>query len=179
MRRTAPHPPAPGRWSVLLSGPGPSSQDRAGGWLGHTEGGWSQTTPHPPMLFDLSLLPPPPWSVPQPPGKALTGRSVGPSSALPGDPYSPAAGPADFEISPSASSDSGESTSVRAPRIPNPVCFPHPQSGSTPGQVGLWPPAVHGRFLSRAWPSPWEPQTGSGVGWGGVSSLFPLCTWPE
>ncbi|XP_058584561.1 voltage-dependent calcium channel beta subunit-associated regulatory protein isoform X7 [Neofelis nebulosa] len=44
----------------------------------------------------------------QPPGKALTGRSVGPSSALPGDPYNSAAGPADFEISPLASSDSGE-----------------------------------------------------------------------
>ncbi|KAM4887993.1 voltage-dependent calcium channel beta subunit-associated regulatory protein isoform 1-T2 [Thomomys bottae] len=49
----------------------------------------------------------------QPPGKALTGRSVGPSSALPGDPYNSAAGSADFsEISPSASSDSGEGTSL-------------------------------------------------------------------
>ncbi|CAK7293116.1 Voltage-dependent calcium channel beta subunit-associated regulatory protein [Vulpes lagopus] len=46
----------------------------------------------------------------QPPGKALTGRSVGPSSALPGDPYSSAVGPADFEISPLASSDCGEGT---------------------------------------------------------------------
>ncbi|XP_034509013.1 voltage-dependent calcium channel beta subunit-associated regulatory protein-like, partial [Ailuropoda melanoleuca] len=46
----------------------------------------------------------------QPPGKALTGRSVGPSSALPGDPYNSAVGPADFEISPLASSDSGEGT---------------------------------------------------------------------
>lgn len=48
----------------------------------------------------------------QPPGKSLTGHSVGPSSALPGDPYSSV----DFsEISPSASSDSGEGTSVRVP----------------------------------------------------------------
>ncbi|XP_047566035.1 voltage-dependent calcium channel beta subunit-associated regulatory protein isoform X5 [Lutra lutra] len=46
----------------------------------------------------------------QPPGKALTGHSVGPSSALPGDPYNSAVGPADFEISPLASSDSGEGT---------------------------------------------------------------------
>ncbi|KAM5238644.1 voltage-dependent calcium channel beta subunit-associated regulatory protein [Ctenodactylus gundi] len=52
----------------------------------------------------------------QPPGKALTGRSVGPSSALPGDPYNSAAsGVTDFsEISPSASSDSGESASLDA-----------------------------------------------------------------
>ncbi|XP_070478330.1 voltage-dependent calcium channel beta subunit-associated regulatory protein isoform X1 [Equus przewalskii] len=48
----------------------------------------------------------------QPPGKALTGRSVGPSSALPGDPYNSAVGPADFEISPSVSSDSGEGPSL-------------------------------------------------------------------
>ncbi|KAM5309357.1 voltage-dependent calcium channel beta subunit-associated regulatory protein isoform 2-T3 [Glossophaga mutica] len=34
------------------------------------------------------------------------------SSALPGDPYNSATGPADFEISPSASSDSGEDTSL-------------------------------------------------------------------
>lgn len=66
------------------------------------------------MPFDLSLLPSPTGSVPQPPGKALTGRSLGPSSALPGDPYNPAVGTADFtERSPSASSDSGEGTSVR------------------------------------------------------------------
>ncbi|XP_059950746.1 voltage-dependent calcium channel beta subunit-associated regulatory protein isoform X3 [Mesoplodon densirostris] len=36
------------------------------------------------------------------------------SSALPGDPYNSAVGPADFEISPSASSDSGEGTSLDA-----------------------------------------------------------------
>ncbi|CAK6445706.1 unnamed protein product [Pipistrellus nathusii] len=67
-----------------------------------------------------AALPPP--SVPpkaslaifQPPGKALTGRSVGPSSALPGDPYNPSTGPADFEISSSSSSDSGEGTSMDA-----------------------------------------------------------------
>lgn len=52
-------------------------------------------------------------SISQPPGKALTGHSVGPSSALPGDPYNSV----DFsEISPPASSDSGEGTSVR--RVP-------------------------------------------------------------
>ncbi|XP_006898068.1 PREDICTED: protein Dos [Elephantulus edwardii] len=51
----------------------------------------------------------------QPPGKALTGRSVGPSSALPGDPYNSAMGDVDFvEISPSVSSDSGEGTSLDA-----------------------------------------------------------------
>nr|XP_025717000.1 voltage-dependent calcium channel beta subunit-associated regulatory protein-like [Callorhinus ursinus] len=50
----------------------------------------------------------------QPPGKALTGRSVGPSSTLPGDPYNSAVGPADFEISPLASSDSGEGTWLEA-----------------------------------------------------------------
>ncbi|XP_073743375.1 voltage-dependent calcium channel beta subunit-associated regulatory protein isoform X6 [Callorhinus ursinus] len=60
----------------------------------------------------------------QPPGKALTGRSVGPSSTLPGDPYNSAVGPADFEISPLASSDSGEGTWVRAPERPLPS-LPH------------------------------------------------------
>ncbi|XP_076977472.1 voltage-dependent calcium channel beta subunit-associated regulatory protein [Tamandua tetradactyla] len=51
----------------------------------------------------------------QPPGKALTGRSLGPSSALPGDPYNSAAGAADFaERSPSASSGSAEGTSLDA-----------------------------------------------------------------
>ncbi|KAM5309355.1 voltage-dependent calcium channel beta subunit-associated regulatory protein isoform 1-T2 [Glossophaga mutica] len=62
--------------------------------------------PHPTAPSKASL------AIFQPPGKALTGRSVGPSSALPGDPYNSATGPADFEISPSASSDSGEDTSL-------------------------------------------------------------------
>ncbi|XP_032481563.1 voltage-dependent calcium channel beta subunit-associated regulatory protein isoform X2 [Phocoena sinus] len=65
-------------------------------------------TPHPTAAPKASL------AIFQPPGKALTGRSVGPSSALPGDPYNSAVGPADFEISPSASSDSGEGTSLDA-----------------------------------------------------------------
>uniref|UniRef100_A0A2K6FDX5 CACN subunit beta associated regulatory protein n=1 Tax=Propithecus coquereli TaxID=379532 RepID=A0A2K6FDX5_PROCO len=69
----------------------------------------STATPHPPDTPKASL------AIFQPPGKALTGRSVGPSSALPGDPYNSAAGAADFaEISPSASSDSGEGTSLDA-----------------------------------------------------------------
>uniref|UniRef100_A0A8D0QCY9 CACN subunit beta associated regulatory protein n=1 Tax=Sus scrofa TaxID=9823 RepID=A0A8D0QCY9_PIG len=65
-------------------------------------------TPHPTAAPKASL------AIFQPPGKALTGRSVGPSSALPGDPYNSAVGPADLEISPSASSDSGEGTSLEA-----------------------------------------------------------------
>ncbi|XP_058393817.1 voltage-dependent calcium channel beta subunit-associated regulatory protein isoform X2 [Diceros bicornis minor] len=66
------------------------------------------TPPHPMATPKASL------AIFQPAGKALTGHSVGPSSALPGDPYNSAAGPADFEISPSASSDSGEGTSLDA-----------------------------------------------------------------
>ncbi|KFO28905.1 Protein Dos [Fukomys damarensis] len=67
----------------------------------------SAATPHPATTPKDSL------AIFQPPGKALTGRSVGPSSALPGDPYNSAAGATDFsEISPSASSDSGESASL-------------------------------------------------------------------
>ncbi|XP_008835401.1 voltage-dependent calcium channel beta subunit-associated regulatory protein [Nannospalax galili] len=66
-------------------------------------------TPHPatPPKDSLAIF--------QPRGKALAGRSVGPSSALPGDPYNSAAGAAHFsEISPSTSSDSGEGTSLDA-----------------------------------------------------------------
>uniref|UniRef100_A0A671F0B8 CACN subunit beta associated regulatory protein n=1 Tax=Rhinolophus ferrumequinum TaxID=59479 RepID=A0A671F0B8_RHIFE len=66
------------------------------------------TMPHPTATPKASL------AIFQPAGKALTGRSVGPSSALPGDPYHPAAGPAAFEISASTSSDSGEGTSLDA-----------------------------------------------------------------
>ena len=62
-------------------------------------------------LYSLSLLPHQPLCS-QPPGKTLTGHSVGPSSALPGGPYNSV----DFsEISPSTSSDSGEGISVRVP----------------------------------------------------------------
>nr|XP_035956556.1 voltage-dependent calcium channel beta subunit-associated regulatory protein-like isoform X1 [Halichoerus grypus] len=70
----------------------------------------------------------------QPPGKALTGRSVGPSSALPGDPYNSAVGPADFEISPLASSDSGEGTWLEAgTRSTKPV---GPAATTGPGEAG-------------------------------------------
>nr|XP_028694599.1 voltage-dependent calcium channel beta subunit-associated regulatory protein isoform X1 [Macaca mulatta] len=69
----------------------------------------SAATPHPATSPKTTL------AIFQPPGKALTGRSVGPSSALPGDPYNSAAGATDFaEISPSASSDSGEGISLDA-----------------------------------------------------------------
>ncbi|KAF5918300.1 hypothetical protein HPG69_010781 [Diceros bicornis minor] len=94
------------------------------------------TPPHPMATPKASL------AIFQPAGKALTGHSVGPSSALPGDPYNSAAGPADFEISPSASSDSGEGTSVRSQSVPPPL-------HSRTGQPG--PPAHHG-LLSRSGP---------------------------
>ncbi|XP_070478335.1 voltage-dependent calcium channel beta subunit-associated regulatory protein isoform X2 [Equus przewalskii] len=51
-------------------------------------------------------LPPP---TPRPPPRPASPYS---SSALPGDPYNSAVGPADFEISPSVSSDSGEGPSL-------------------------------------------------------------------
>ncbi|XP_004866031.1 voltage-dependent calcium channel beta subunit-associated regulatory protein [Heterocephalus glaber] len=71
----------------------------------------------------------------QPPGKALTGRSVGPSSALPGDPYNSAAGASDFaEISPSASSDSGESASLDTGARSAKAGGPGTSAG--PGEVG-------------------------------------------
>ncbi|XP_061046864.1 voltage-dependent calcium channel beta subunit-associated regulatory protein isoform X2 [Eubalaena glacialis] len=54
---------------------------------------------------------PPPHPTPRPPPRPASPYS---SSALPGDPYNSAVGPADFEISPSASSDSGEGTSLDA-----------------------------------------------------------------
>lgn len=123
----AAHPPPAGTtFPTLWLRPSPPG----GEWGLAGSSGWRvHHAPPPPVLFDLSLLPPHPGSVPQPPGKALTGRSVGPSSALPGDPYNSAVGPADFEISPSASSDSGEGTSVRPPRM-------HPPSHSRTGQPG-------------------------------------------
>ncbi|XP_047566045.1 voltage-dependent calcium channel beta subunit-associated regulatory protein isoform X6 [Lutra lutra] len=49
----------------------------------------------------------PPLPTPPPPPRPTSPSS---SSALPGDPYNSAVGPADFEISPLASSDSGEGT---------------------------------------------------------------------
>ncbi|XP_072578111.1 voltage-dependent calcium channel beta subunit-associated regulatory protein isoform X2 [Vulpes vulpes] len=93
----------------------------------------------------------------QPPGKALTGRSVGPSSALPGDPYSSAVGPADFEISPLASSDCGEGTRVRAPERPPPSLPPsrtEPDAG-TRSAMAVGPGATSG---------PGEAGPGSGAG---------------
>lgn len=100
--------PSPGR---------PALSSGGGGGLAGAHCGW--LVQHTPLTYPCSLtcccFLPPPGSVPQPPGKALTGRSVGPSSALPGDPYNSAAGPADFEIGPSAPSASGEGTSVRDP----------------------------------------------------------------
>ncbi|XP_054981441.1 voltage-dependent calcium channel beta subunit-associated regulatory protein [Sorex araneus] len=68
--------------------------------------GEATATPHPTAPPKASL------AIFQPPGKALTGRSVGPSSALPGDPYNTATDAADFQISDSASSESGEGTSL-------------------------------------------------------------------
>ncbi|XP_045656161.1 voltage-dependent calcium channel beta subunit-associated regulatory protein isoform X2 [Ursus americanus] len=93
----------------------------------------------------------------QPPGKALTGRSVGPSSALPGDPYNSAVGPADFEISPLASSDSGEGTWVRAPERPLPS-LPHSRTQSDAG-TGSTKPVGPG-----ATTGPGEAGPGSGAG---------------
>ncbi|KAI5930926.1 voltage-dependent calcium channel beta subunit-associated regulatory protein isoform X2 [Manis javanica] len=86
------------------------------------------TTPHAAATPKASL------AIFQPPGKALTGRSVGPSSALPGDPYNSAAGPADFEIGPSAPSASGEGTSLDAgARSPKPG---GPAAAAGPGEPG-------------------------------------------
>ncbi|XP_037680144.1 voltage-dependent calcium channel beta subunit-associated regulatory protein isoform X1 [Choloepus didactylus] len=67
----------------------------------------------------------------QPPGKALTGRSLGPSSALPGDPYNSTASAADFaECSASASSSSVEGASgdagARSARAGGPGAAPGP-----------------------------------------------------
>ncbi|CAD7685894.1 unnamed protein product [Nyctereutes procyonoides] len=93
----------------------------------------------------------------QPPGKALTGRSVGPSSALPGDPYSSAVGPADFEISPLASSDCGEGTRVRAPERPPPSLPPSrtESDAGTRSAMAVGPGATSG---------PGEAGPGSGAG---------------
>ncbi|XP_030652770.1 voltage-dependent calcium channel beta subunit-associated regulatory protein isoform X2 [Nomascus leucogenys] len=89
----------------------------------------SAATPHPATSPKATL------AIFQPPGKALTGRSVGPSSALPGDPYNSAAGATDFaEISPSASSDSGEGTSLDAGTRSTKAGVPGAAAG--PGEVG-------------------------------------------
>ncbi|ELV09330.1 Protein Dos [Tupaia chinensis] len=95
------------------------AQDKGRRWLlgpmsgwGGGAGGRAQHALAPLCPLTCHTASSPPGSVPQPPGEALTGRSVGPSSALPGDPYNSAAGAPDFvEISPSASSDSGDGTS--------------------------------------------------------------------
>ncbi|XP_004632727.1 voltage-dependent calcium channel beta subunit-associated regulatory protein [Octodon degus] len=89
----------------------------------------SAATPHPATTPKDSL------AIFQPLGKALTGRSVGPSSALPGDPYNPAAGATDFaEISPLASSDSCESASLDAGARSAKAGGPGTSVG--PGEVG-------------------------------------------
>ncbi|XP_017728480.1 PREDICTED: voltage-dependent calcium channel beta subunit-associated regulatory protein [Rhinopithecus bieti] len=89
----------------------------------------SAATPHPATSPKATL------AIFQPPGKALTGRSVGPSSALPGDPYNSAAGATDFaEISPSASSDSGEGISLDASTRSTKAGGPGAAAG--PGEVG-------------------------------------------
>ncbi|XP_031517661.1 voltage-dependent calcium channel beta subunit-associated regulatory protein [Papio anubis] len=89
----------------------------------------SAATPHPATSPKTTL------AIFQPPGKALTGRSVGPSSALPGDPYNSAAGATDFaEISPSASSDSGEGISLDAGTRSTKAGGPGAAAG--PGEVG-------------------------------------------
>ncbi|XP_060037451.1 voltage-dependent calcium channel beta subunit-associated regulatory protein isoform X2 [Erinaceus europaeus] len=63
----------------------------------------------------------PPKAIFQPAGKALTGRSGGPSSALPGDPYNSAAGSStDVHVSPSASSGSGDASSLDSARSRKP-----------------------------------------------------------
>ncbi|ERE72349.1 protein Dos [Cricetulus griseus] len=87
----------------------------------------SVATPHPATTPKDSL------AIFQPPGKALTGRSVGPSSALPGDPYNSV----DFsEISPSASSDSGEGTSLDAGVRGAKAAGPGPGPEAAPGEMG-------------------------------------------
>ncbi|XP_010330742.2 voltage-dependent calcium channel beta subunit-associated regulatory protein isoform X1 [Saimiri boliviensis] len=89
----------------------------------------SAATPHPATSPKATL------AIFQPPGKALTGRSVGPSSALPGDPYNSAAGATDFaEISPLASSDSGEGTSLDADTRSTTAGGPGAAAG--PGEAG-------------------------------------------
>nr|XP_042123483.1 voltage-dependent calcium channel beta subunit-associated regulatory protein [Peromyscus maniculatus bairdii] len=85
----------------------------------------SVATPHPAATPKDSL------AIFQPPGKALTGRSVGPSSALPGDPYNSV----DFsEISPPASSDSGEGISLDAGPRGAKAAGPGPEAA--PGEMG-------------------------------------------
>lgn len=117
----------------------------SGAWPGPVGGGPAHPLTHPCSLTCHCFLLPP-GSVPQPPGKALTGRSVGPSSALPGDPYNSAVGPANFRISPSASSDSGEGSSVRPPPMSS-------APSSSMGQpMGLYlVPSPGGRGASYTW----------------------------
>ncbi|XP_077914530.1 voltage-dependent calcium channel beta subunit-associated regulatory protein isoform X3 [Halichoerus grypus] len=79
------------------------------------------------------------------------------SSALPGDPYNSAVGPADFEISPLASSDSGEGTWVRAPERPLPS-LPHSRTELEAGTRSTKPVGP------AATTGPGEAGPGSGAG---------------
>nr|XP_060485692.1 voltage-dependent calcium channel beta subunit-associated regulatory protein isoform X6 [Panthera onca] len=97
---------------------------------------------------------PPPPPTPLPPPRPVSPYS---SSALPGDPYNSAAGPADFEISPLASSDSGEGAWVRAPERPLPS-LPHPRTEADAGARSTKPVG------SGATGGPEEVGPGSGAG---------------
>ncbi|XP_040317808.1 voltage-dependent calcium channel beta subunit-associated regulatory protein isoform X3 [Herpailurus yagouaroundi] len=97
---------------------------------------------------------PPPPHTPLPPPRPVSPYS---SSALPGDPYNSAAGPADFEISPLASSDSGEGAWVRAPERPLPS-LPHSRTEADAGARSTKPVG------SGATGGPEEAGPGSGAG---------------
>ncbi|XP_058584557.1 voltage-dependent calcium channel beta subunit-associated regulatory protein isoform X3 [Neofelis nebulosa] len=97
---------------------------------------------------------PPPPPTPLPPPRPVSPYS---SSALPGDPYNSAAGPADFEISPLASSDSGEGAWVRAPERPLPS-LPHSRTEADAGARSTKPVG------SGATGGPEEAGPGSGAG---------------
>ncbi|XP_044110669.1 voltage-dependent calcium channel beta subunit-associated regulatory protein [Neovison vison] len=101
----------------------------------------------------------------QPPGKALTGRSVGPSSALPGDPYNSAVGPADFEISPLASSDSGEGTWLDPGTRSSKPAGPGPATGRSEAGRGEAGPALGRSEAGRG-------EAGPGSGAGPVLQFF-------
>ncbi|XP_051696249.2 voltage-dependent calcium channel beta subunit-associated regulatory protein isoform X2 [Oryctolagus cuniculus] len=97
--------------------------------------------PHPAASPKASL------AIFEPPGKALTGRSLGPSSALPGDPYNPAVGASDFtEISPAASSGSGEGASLDVSARSSKAGGPGAPAG--PGEAGAGAGTVL-HFFSR------------------------------
>ncbi|XP_059244447.1 voltage-dependent calcium channel beta subunit-associated regulatory protein isoform X3 [Mustela nigripes] len=110
------------------------------------------------------LAQPPLPTLPRPPRPT----SPSSSSALPGDPYNSAVGPADFEISPLASSDSGEGTWVRAPERPLPS-LPHSRTELDPGTRSSKPagpgPATGHREAGRG-------EAGPGSGAGPVLQFF-------